>query len=289
MKRTFSLLAAAILLLVAACQDGTVDTIFTIHEKNGSTILCGSDKPLIIGFSDIENEMPAELFCGSYDDNLLDSLLPSGASRSAINVFMVIDSLHTVLFDAGLGSDKGGRLLAYMEEGGMDPKNVTDVCLTHLHGDHIGGLLHDGQAAFPNATIHLSQEEYDAWSDNGPMAGSNGLWKQVMEAYRNRVEIFHDGDQLCDGMVVAHLAPGHTPGHTVFTVANICLMAGDLVHAQDLQLDHPQFCARYDFDTALATATRIRILDEVRTNGQYLAGAHCYDHFINLHDRSEKE
>ena len=62
----------------------------------------------------------------------------------------------------------------------------------------------------------------------------------------------------------------------------IGLGAGDLLHAQDLQLDHPHFCARYDSDLAQATATRIRILNGLYESGLYLAGAHCYDHFIKL-------
>ncbi|MBQ2514603.1 MAG: hypothetical protein IKO81_06615 [Bacteroidales bacterium] len=68
-----------------------------------------------------------------------------------------------------------------------------------------------------------------------------------------------------------------------------CLIAGDLLHAQDLQLDHPQFCARYDRDPKQAVTTRTRILKSVLENGQYLAGAHCYEHFINLSKRSKED
>ena len=244
---------------------------------------------MIFGLVDVANEMSKALFLGSYNDSLLNALMPTGASRSAINAFIVIDSLHTILFDAGLGADKGGHLLENMKNAELDPDKVTDVCLTHLHTDHIGGLLLNGRAAFPNATLYLSQEEFDAWSDGGSMAKNNGLWKQVMTAYKGHIKTFHDGEELFDGMVVAELAPGHTPGHTVYTVDGICLIAGDLLHAQDLQLDYPQFCARYDADPAQATATRTRILKRVRDNGQYLAGAHCYDHFIDLSKHSKEQ
>ena len=297
MKHTIFLLATT-MILTSSCRNGntqaqTTDTpqepAITITTKGGVSLLCKGDKTLVFGLVDKTNEMSKELFLGSYNDSLLNVLMPTGASRSAINAFIAIDSSNTILFDAGLGAENGGRLLKTMKEADLDPAKVTAVCLTHLHFDHIGGLLLNGSAAFPNATIYLSQEEYDAWGDGGPMAKNNGMWKQVMEAYKGHIKTFHDGEKLFDGMVVANLAPGHTPGHTVYTVDGICLIAGDLLHAQDLQLDHPQFSARYDADPAQATATRTRILESVRDNGQYFAGAHCYDHFINLRERSKKQ
>ena len=296
MKHTLFLLATT-MFLASSCHNGNTqaqtdtpqDPAITITTKGGVSLLLKDDKPMIFGLVDKENEMSKELFLGSYNDSLLTKLMPKGASRSAINAFIAIDSSNMILFDAGLGADKGGRLLKSMKEANLDPAKVNAVCLTHLHGDHIGGLLIDGHAAFPNATIYLSQEEYDAWGDGGPMAKNNGMWKQVMEAYKGHIKTIHDGEKLFNGMVVANLAPGHTPGHTIYTVDGICLIAGDLLHAQDLQLDYPQFSARYDTDPAQATATRTRILKSVLDNGQYLAGAHCYDHFINLRDHSKKQ
>ena len=124
MKTTFHLLAAMMLLLAASCQNGTqqettvnkeTDTpqeaTFIIEEKDGVTLLCHGNKPLVFGWVDVENEMSVELFRGSYNDSLLAALMPTGASRSAINAYMAIDSVHKVLFDAGLGADRGGKLL----------------------------------------------------------------------------------------------------------------------------------------------------------------------------------
>ena len=297
MKHTLFLLAVT-LLLVTSCRNGnsqtqTTDTshdpVITITTKDGVSLLLKDNNPMIFGLVDKENEMSKALFLGSYNDSLLNVLMPTGTSRSAINAFIAVDSSNTILFDAGLGADNGGRLLQSMKEANLDPAEVTAVCLTHLHFDHIGGLLLSGRPTFPNATIYLSQEEYDAWGDGGPMAKNNGIWKQVMETYKGHIKTFRDGEKLFGGMVVAELAPGHTPGHTIYTVDGICLIAGDLLHAQDLQLEHPQFCARYDADPEQATATRTRILENVIDNGQYFAGAHCYEHFINLRDRSKED
>ena len=249
----------------------------------------------VITIPDRVNRMSIDLFKGSYNDSLLAVLMPDGSSPSAINSFLLRMSGYyydgrdyDVLIDAGLGEDNGGALLRQLKKLDVKPEEIDAVCLTHLHGDHIGGLLLDGRAAFPNATLYLSQEEYDAWNDGGTMAANNALWKQVIAAYPGRIVTFRDGEQLFDGLVVAKLAPGHTPGHTVYEVGGTCLIAGDLLHAQDLQLEHPQFCARYDADPEQATATRIRIFNELRNNGQYMAGAHCYQHFINLKENGEK-
>ena len=291
-KRTILLLLAAI--SMTACSnrmskettEATQSVIDTVYNDKIPSLQCG-DGMLIIGLTDLENEMSADLFRGSYNDSLLNTLMPAGASPSAINVFLAMDSVDTILFDAGLGADKGGQLIEQMKKADVLPEMVTAVCLTHLHADHIGGLLLDGQAAFPNAKLYLSKEEFEAWSDHGVLAEKNGLWKQVMQAYKGNIVTFSDGEQLFDGKVVAESAPGHTPGHTIFVVDSICLIAGDLLHAQDLQLEHPQFCARYDMDPEQAIATRIRNFNRLRSNGEllvFLAGAHCYEHFIYLYE-----
>lgn len=294
MKNAFFLMAAAMLFVATACSNSTnnstskkADTSDTASTADtmteGITVLrlTESDKTTMFGLTDLKNEMSADLFRGSYNDNLLDSLLPAGASRSSINVFMVHDSNHTILFDAGLGADKGGQLMNRLKSVQIEPSDITAVCLTHLHPDHIGGLLLNGQAAFPNATLYLSEEESDFNLISGPLA-TNKLWVAVAEAYKGRIKTLRDGEELFDGLVIAQLAPGHTPGHTVYLVGGRVLVAGDFIHAQDLQINHPQFCARYDNDPKQATATRIRILDSLRKKPLYLAGAHCYKHFIQL-------
>ena len=100
-----------------------------------------------------------------------------------------------------------------------------------------------------------------------------------MEAYRGRVATFDSCGMLCDGLVQSIQAFGHTVGHTVYRVGR-CLMVGDLLHAQDLQLRHPAFCARYDADPVQAQATRLRFYNLAADSNLYLCGAHCYERFI---------
>ena len=109
MKTTLHLMAAMMLLLAASCQNGTQqetsdpkvtnnpqESTVIIEEKDGVSLLCHGDKPLVFGWMDVANEMSAELFRGSYNDSLLAALMPTGASRSAINAYMAIVSTHKV-------------------------------------------------------------------------------------------------------------------------------------------------------------------------------------------------
>lgn len=243
---------------------------------------------VVIPIVDRVNEMSADLFRGSFNDALLDSLMPEGSSPSAINVFFVRISNrnregrdYVMLIDAGLGSEAGGTMLEQLRELDVEPKEVNVICLTHLHADHIGGLVEKGMAVFPNAEIYLSVEEFNAWSDDGPMAARNDQWKKVLACYANHINLFQDGDSLLGGNVVPHLAVGHTPGHTVYEAGSF-LFVGDLIHAQDLQINNPDFCARFDNNSSQAIEARKKWIGIARTSQKYFCDAHCYVPFLKL-------
>lgn len=280
--------AAILAILFAACGNHAADTATADTTsaqpqelQPGVTIYTVNDTLQVAALQDVANEMSRDLFVGSFDDSLLLQLMPAASTPSAINAFMALTPSHTILFDAGLGSQAGGTLLQKLELIGRTPADVDAVCLTHLHGDHIGGLLKDGQAAFPNATLYVSATESAACVEGGALARMADLWAGVQKAYSGRVVTFADSTQLFGGLVKTIPAPGHTPGHTLYLVGN-CLMAGDIIHAQDLQLEHPDFCARYDQDPKAAVPMRKHILDLVAQNGYLLCDAHCYDPFIKL-------
>ena len=287
MKKVLYLLFAVALLIGCKGKHQQSENVANdTVELASCAVLSEMDDMDVIAIPDRVKQMDIDLFKGSYDDSLLAALMPDGSSPSAVNVFLLRMSGYyydtpdyDVLVDAGLGEDNGGALLRQLKKLDVTPEEIDAVCLTHLHGDHIGGLLKDGQPVFPNARIYLSVEEFNAWSDDGPMAKQNSLWKQVLSCYANQINLFQDGDAIIDGRIKTHLATGHTPGHTVYE-AGLCLFVGDLIHAQDLQLKYPEFCARYDNDPVQAVKTRKQVLSS--HPGAYLCGAHCYDHFILL-------
>ncbi len=278
----FLTVSLAAVLLFAGCKSKTtestpLDTTQINKEGVSHRPLMGYD---LVSIQDKANEMSADLFRGSYNDSLLDVLMPTGSTPSSINVFLAQGDAHTILFDAGLGTQAGGHMMEKLEALKVKPDHVDLIYLTHLHGDHIGGLVKDGQPVFSHAQIYLSVEEFEAWSDEGVFKERNGQWKQVLACYANRINLFQDGDTL-PGPVVAHLAPGHTPGHTVYSLDDV-LIVGDLFHAQDLQLVHPEFSPTYDNDPTLARQTRQQWLETARTSHTTICGMHLYTPFLQL-------
>ena len=271
------LLSSLFALLSAACgnrqtesathEPSIIDSIFHI-PYNLDTV--GHTDLFLYGIQDSPQTMSADLFRG-LDDALLDSILPDGQAEASFNVFLLPLGDRVVLFDAGIGAAKGGRLMVALDSLGYTPDQITDICITHLHFDHVGGLFNsDGTAAFPTATLHIPQVEYAAWA-SGEM-GNSDITSQIGRTYKGRIEFFKHGDTLV-GSIATIAAPGHTPGHTIYGFNNI-LIAGDIMHAVALQLEHPEFCARFDADPKQAVITRKAILDRVRTEHLTLCGMH---------------
>lgn len=228
----------------------------------------------IYAFQDKEQMLPAELFQGT-DDSLLNQILPQGMAEGSFNVFLLCGQGRNILFDAGMGEGNGGRLLQLLDSVGVSPEAITDICMTHLHFDHIGGLLTADMApAFPKATIHVSDVEYEAWT-TGCFHSDPGLFPMVALAYEGRIATHNlaEDSAFLPG-IKAVLCPGHTPGHTIYWLGENLVIAGDIMHAVALQRDHPEFCARFDFDHAQSVAARKNLLQSNGSHPFAVAGMH---------------
>lgn len=269
--KKIALITGLICLLISAC--GGRQTKSEATEQSGSDYLFtipSADGLCLYGIQDGPQTMSAELFKG-FDNALLDSLLPEGQAEAGFNVFLLQQEGHVVLFDAGLGAAKGGRLLEALDSLGVAREQVTDICLTHLHFDHVGGLFApDSTAMFPAAILHIPQPEYEACASG--LLGNADLASLLTRSYGERVHLFSPGDTLVEG-VCSIAAPGHTPGHTIYDLGGV-LIAGDIMHAVSLQLEHPEFCARFDADPAQAVITRRAVLDRARKEHLTLCGMH---------------
>lgn len=212
--------------------------------------------------------MPLELF-GQVPDSLVAALdIQAGIPSSVSTVLVAKDGQH-LLFDAGNGNDDS-RLLPRLQELGVSPSDVDAIFLTHLHGDHIGGLTKDGQRVFTQAKLYVPSVELDA-SIQQP-EGTPKKVKTLMEAYGENLVKFGAEDELPCG-IEAIPAYGHTPGHTVYRVDDV-LIVGDIMHGVALQMAHPEFCARFDKDKEQAIASRKSILEQVASKGWKMVGMH---------------
>ena len=211
--------------------------------------------------------MPRTLFPDA-SDALMDSLGLAGGVPSTVSTLYVKTDGAGILFDTGLGATDS-RLLSGLQTFGIAPADVKYVYLTHMHGDHIGGMLtQEGEAVFPAAEVYVSKPEYDYWMADK----ANRQQVATMEAYKDRLHLFQFGDTLPGG-VVAMDAVGHTPGHTVFQAGKL-LVVGDLMHGAALQKVHPEVCATFDMDKEAAIGARRRFIRYAEENGLTMAGMH---------------
>ena len=207
--------------------------------------------------------MPVSLF-GEVPDELVSSLGIADGIPSSVSVMLLEKDGQQLLFDAGNGNDDS-RLLPRLQELGYTSADIDAIFITHLHGDHIGGLLKDGQAVFAQAKLYIPSAELDAWKELPNV-------QALVAAYGERLVKFAPDEALPCG-VQALPAYGHTPGHTLY-LTDDKLIAGDIMHGIALQLEHPEYCARYDMDKEAAIASRKSVLERVKQEGWTLYGMH---------------
>jgi len=207
---------------------------------------------------------------------------------TSINAFLVDTGSKRILVDAGAGplfGDCCGRLPKVLEDAGYPVDTIDAVLLTHVHGDHSGGIADGSRRVFPNADLHLARSEYDFWMSDAELARAKASHKQMFAEGRaalmpyveaERVRFFDGESEIFPG-VTALPAPGHTPGHSFFRIADgedRVLVVGDIIHAQEVQFPHPHVTAEFDIDPAQAKATRERVLDELVRSRELVAADH---------------
>ena len=244
--RFFSILAAA--LMIAACGGRSSDVeVFPIQDNANPRLMARA----------LFTEAP---------DSLFESLGLQDGIPSSVCAFLVKADGKNILFDAANGAPDS-RLMSVMDSCGVAPDAVDYIFITHMHGDHIGGLMKDDTAAFPNAELYINKVEYDAW-----MAAPQESLLAMAKAYEGRLKTFAVSDVLPCG-VEAIEAYGHTAGHTVYKIGNN-LIVGDIMHGVALQLEHPQYCARFDADHEQSIRTRKEIVKMGQEMGLRLYGMH---------------
>lgn len=204
---------------------------------------------------------------------MINEYLPDGTFPNAVNAFLVKTPEHTILVDAGFGR----QLFDHLKVLDVTPEQVDIILLTHMHGDHIGGLLKDDKVIFPNATMYIAQIEHDYWAN-----GDHASQQKIFNAYKGKIKLFtpneltEETELLLPG-IHGITAYGHTPGHTAFMLESEnqqFLIWGDLTHAMKIQMPCPQVAVTYDVDPNLAIESRKKILEYVSKNNIPIAGMH---------------
>jgi glyoxylase-like metal-dependent hydrolase (beta-lactamase superfamily II) len=222
---------------------------------------------------------------------LEDMFLPPEMLDWPLNVVVVRSGGQTVLIDSGLGMDpdldlpRAGRLALRLEAAGIDLASVTDVVLTHMHMDHVGGLLADGMRGRlrPDLRVHLAAAEAEFWASpdfsrtSMPPGFPDALRsaaKRFLDEYRSQLRPFEKEYEVAPG-VVACRTGGHTPGHSVVRLASggdRLTFAGDAVFA--VGFDQPEWHNGFEHDPEEAARVRVRLLRELAATGEPLLATH---------------
>ncbi len=220
---------------------------------------------------------------------LNDNFLPPDAFDWALNVVVVRSGGQTILIDAGMGAEfplpRAGQLIHRLEAAGIDLASVTDVVLTHMHMDHVGGLLVDGvkDQLRPDLRIHVAAAEVKFWESpdfsrvSMPPGFPDALRdtaKRFVKEYRSQLRLFEEEYEVAPGVVV-HRTGGHTPGHSVVRLASggdRLTFAGDLVF--QVGFEHPDWYNGFEHDPEEAARVRILLLRELAATGGLLVATH---------------
>src|SRR6267143_111258 len=193
--------------------------------------------------------------------------------------FLVNTGKQLILVDAGAGTWWGGaalgRLAGNLRSAGYTPEEVNIVLITHLHSDHVGGLTtQDGKRVFPNASVYVAKAESDFWLSPEIAAKAPKDAQPFFQSAQataapyikaGKWHTFSGSEPIVDGMRLVPLA-GHTPGHTGYEFSSKgqkILFWGDIIHAQRVQLQHPEVTAIFDIDPTAAAATRHQVLSKL--------------------------
>ncbi|BCQ26606.1 MBL fold metallo-hydrolase [Caballeronia sp. NK8] len=208
----------------------------------------------------------------------------------ALNIALVRSGERLILIDSGVGDGfeyftRAGQSVMRLETAGIDLAAVTDIVITHMHMDHVGGLNVDGVKARlrPDVRIHVSASEVEFWRNPDftrtvmPETVPPALRKaaaKFVELYSENIVQFNQSVEVAPG-VKARVTGGHTPGHCVVDVASDgekLTFVGDAIF--EVGFDNPDWQNGFEHDPELAVDVRIALLNEAAETGALLAAAH---------------
>ena len=212
------------------------------------------------------------------------NFLPAGRFENSFTPTLVNTGSELVLFDVGFGAmgrgNGTGLLRARLAEAGYAPEDIDVVAFTHMHPDHIAGVMEGDALAFPNARHVMGRREFDEWQsgDNIPEARKQNrdMFLKLIAPLAERMTFLEGGDTVAPGIEAVE-AFGHSLGLLMYNVESAgksILVWGDVTNHFVFSLRYPDSPVGFDDDKEQAIATRRRVLDMVATDRLLVSGHH---------------
>lgn len=200
--------------------------------------------------------------------------LPGDSFSLSVQPLLVRDGARVVLLDAGAGNSFGpgaGKLPASLAAAGVQPDQVTDILISHSHGDHVVGLVNaSGGLTFPNATIRMAAAEWAFLQANTDMAA-------LVAAITPKVQTFQPGAASLTPSISSVAINGHTPGHMGYEIrsgTDSLLYIGDTMHHSVVSVQRPEWQIAFDTDAPTATASREALLERAAAGNLRIYAVH---------------
>ena len=254
------------LALAAAPMQGA-----TMRLSNRFTLGAFEVTALLSGTRTVEK--PKEIFgLNASDEDFAAAsaaaFIPTDKAQFFFTPTLVNTGSELILFDTGVSAQ---GITAALAEAGVTPDQIDTVVITHMHGDHIGGMMTDGAPTFAKARFVTGAIEHNHWSG----ANNEGFQKNVAPL-NDRFSFLDDGGAVAPG-VTAMLAAGHTPGHMAYQIESNgqrLVLIADMANHFAWSVERPDWEVRFDADKPAAAATRRRVFGMLAADRVPFIGYH---------------
>lgn len=195
-----------------------------------------------------------------------------------------------VLIDTGMGpaantqNPNVGNTVKNLTAAGIDPNKVTDVVISHFHGDHINGLLNGTNPTYANAQVWVPAVEWKYWTDEGELSRApdarKGAFANVKRVFadglKNKVTQYEHGKEVVPGLT-AVATIGHTPGHSSYVLTSgndKVFIQSDVTNVPYLFVNNPGWHVGFDQDAKQAEETRRKTFDMLAAEKMRVQGFH---------------
>ena len=178
------------------------------------------------------------------------NFIPADRAQFFFTPTIVNTGAELVLFDTGTDPDS---LLAALAAAGYAPDQIDLVVLTHMHPDHIGGMMTEGQPTFSNARYVTGAVEHNFWT-----GAANDGFDTLVKPFNDKMTFLDDGGAVASG-ITAQMAVGHTPGHMIYRLESggtQLVITADTANHYVWSLGQPDWEFAYDADKAAAAQAR---------------------------------